>query len=91
MTGINSAVAIVSGANVNGSPVHISERAEVGEEREAILAAKIDERAGSFLRFCKALGRRAITEFNYRFADAGSAHIYVGLGVDSQADRAVSG
>ena len=87
--GINSAVAIVSGANVNFDRLrHISERAEVGEEREAILAAKIDERAGSFLRFCKALGRRAITEFNYRFADAGSAHIYVGLGVGSQADRA---
>lgn len=87
-TGIASAVAIVSGANVNFDRLrHISERAEVGEEREAILAAKIDERPGSFLRFCKALGRRAITEFNYRFADAGGAHIYVGLGVESQADR----
>ena len=87
-TGIESAVAIVSGANVNFDRLrHISERAELGEEREAILAAKIDERPGSFLRFCKALGRRAITEFNYRFADAGSAHIYVGLGVESQADR----
>ena len=86
--GIASAVAIVSGANVNFDRLrHISERAEVGEEREAILAAKIDERPGSFLRFCKALGRRAITEFNYRFADAGGAHIYVGLGVESQADR----
>jgi threonine dehydratase len=87
-SGIESAVAIVSGANVNFDRLrHISERAELGEEREAILAAKIDEQPGSFLRFCKALGRRAITEFNYRFADAGSAHIYVGLGVDSQADR----
>ena len=87
-TGIESAVAIVSGANVNFDRLrHISERAELGEEREAILAAKIDERPGSFLRFCRALGRRAITEFNYRFADAGSAHIYVGLGVESQADR----
>ena len=87
-TGIASAVAIVSGANVNFDRLrHISERAEVGEEREAILAAKIDERPGSFLQFCKALGRRAITEFNYRFADAGGAHIYVGLGVESQADR----
>ena len=87
-SGIKSAVAIVSGANVNFDRLrHISERAELGEEREAILAAKIDERPGSFLRFCKALGRRAITEFNYRFADAGSAHIYVGLSVESQADR----
>ena len=87
-SGIESAVAIVSGANVNFDRLrHISERAELGEEREAILAAKIDEQPGSFLRFCKALGRRAITEFNYRFADADSAHIYVGLGVDSQADR----
>ncbi len=88
VSGIESAVAIVSGANVNFDRLrHISERAELGEEREAILAAKIDERPGSFLRFCKALGRRPITEFNYRFADAGSAHIYVGLGVESQADR----
>ena len=87
-SGIESAVAIVSGANVNFDRLrHISERAELGEEREAILAAKMDEQPGSFLRSCKALGRRAITEFNYRFADADSAHIYVGLGVDSQADR----
>ena len=87
-SGIESAVAIVSGANVNFDRLrHISERAELGEEREAILAAKIDEQPGSFLWFCKALGRRAITEFNYRSADADSAHIYVGLGVDSQADR----
>ncbi|NCF32088.1 MAG: threonine ammonia-lyase, biosynthetic, partial [Proteobacteria bacterium] len=86
--GIKSAVAIVSGANVNFDRLrHISERAEVGEEREAILAVNIDERPGSFLRFCKALGRRAITEFNYRFADAGGAHIYVGLRVESLADR----
>jgi len=81
-------VAIVSGANVNFDRLrHISERAEVGEEREAILAVNIDESPGSFLRFCKALGRRAITEFNYRFADTQSAHIYVGLRVDSLADR----
>ena len=85
---IKSAVAIVSGANVNFDRLrHISERAEVGEEREAILAVNIDENPGSFLRFCKALGRRAITEFNYRFADTQSAHIYVGLRVDSLADR----
>ena len=85
---IKSAVAIVSGANVNFDRLrHISERAEVGEEREAILAVNIDESPGSFLRFCKALGRRAITEFNYRFADTQSAHIYVGLRVDSLADR----
>jgi threonine dehydratase len=86
--GIESAVAIVSGANVNFDRLrHISERAEVGEEREAILAVNIDESPGSFLRFCKALGRRAITEFNYRFADPQGAHIYVGLRVDSLADR----
>ncbi|RPG29387.1 MAG: threonine ammonia-lyase, biosynthetic [Gammaproteobacteria bacterium TMED92] len=86
--GIGSAVAIVSGANVNFDRLrHISERAEVGEEREAILAVNIDETPGSFLRFCKALGRRAVTEFNYRFADSQHAHIYVGLRVDSLADR----
>ena len=73
-------VAIVSGANVNFDRLrHISERAELGEHREVILGVTIDEKAGSFRRFCKTLGKRSVTEFNYRFAAADEAHVYVGL------------
>ena len=86
--GMSHVVSIVSGANVNFDRLrHISERAEVGESREAILAVTIDEAKGSFLKFCRALGKRAITEFNYRCADADQAHIYVGIGVKSKEDR----
>ncbi|MEM7098943.1 MAG: threonine ammonia-lyase, biosynthetic [Pseudomonadota bacterium] len=92
-----SAVAIVSGANVNFDRLrHISERAELGEHREAILAVTIPEEQGSFLKFCKAIGKRGVTEFNYRRAnvkgsngrDATQAHIYVGLQVNAPQDRA---
>lgn len=73
-------VAVVSGANVNFDRLrHISERAELGEQREMVLAATIPERRGSFRTFCRALGKRAVTEFNYRFAPGGEAHVYVGL------------
>lgn len=86
--GVDSVVAVISGANVNFDRLrHISERAEVGEHREAILAVTIEESRGSFLRFCRALGRRAVTEFNYRCASADAAHIYVGMQVDSVGDR----
>ncbi len=82
-------VAIVSGANVNFDRLrHISERAEVGERREVVLGVTIDEQAGSFRRFCRALGSQGVTEFNYRFADARRAHIFVGLQVASADDRA---
>ena len=64
-----SVVAIVSGANVNFDRLrHISERAELGEQREAVLAVTIAEAQGSFLKFCRALGKRSVTEFNYRYA-----------------------
>ena len=81
--------AVISGANVNFDRLrHISERAEVGEHREALLAVTIDEKQGSFLRFCRALGKRSITEFNYRYAGAsGSAHVYVGMQVGSREDQ----
>jgi len=73
-------VAIDSGANVNFDRLrHISERAEIGEAREAILAVTIPERAGAFRAFCEAIGQRAVTEFNYRFADQDEAHVYVGV------------
>lgn len=73
-------VAIVSGANVNFDRLrHIAERTELGEKREALLAVTIPERPGSFLKFCELLGRRSITEFNYRYADTHEAHIFVGV------------
>ncbi len=73
-------VAIESGANVNFDRLrHIAERAELGEQREALLAVTIPERPGSFRHFCELLGRRGITEFNYRYADAQQAHIFAGV------------
>ena len=81
-------VAIVSGANVNFDRLrHISERAELGEHREVILGVTIDEQPGSFRRFCRTLGKRSVTEFNYRFAAADEAHVYVGLEVPPGEDR----
>jgi threonine dehydratase len=71
---------ISCGANVNFDRLrHIAERAAVGEQTEMLLAAEIPEEPGSFRRFCKAVGRRGITEFNYRYADAQKAHIFVGV------------
>ncbi|RLU01264.1 threonine ammonia-lyase, biosynthetic [Ketobacter sp.] len=73
-------LAICSGANVNFDRLrHVAERAEIGEQREAVLAVTIPEQPGSFRRFCKTLGRRSITEFNYRYASAEAAHVYVGV------------
>ena len=73
-------IAINSGANLNFDRLrHVAERAELGEGREAVLAVEIPERPGSFLAFCRAIGRRNVTEFNYRFADPGRARIFVGL------------
>jgi threonine dehydratase len=75
-----SLVAIASGANMNFDRLrHISERAEIGERREAVIAVTIPEQAGSFKAFCAAIGARNLTEFNYRFADASQAHVFVGL------------
>ncbi|WP_207061565.1 threonine ammonia-lyase, biosynthetic [Motiliproteus sp. SC1-56] len=73
-------IAIDSGANVNFDRLrHVSERAELGEQREAIIAAKIPERPGSFKQFCQALGKRNITEFNYRFSDRDEAMVFAGV------------
>lgn len=75
-------IAIESGANVNFDRMrYISEVAEIGEGREVILAVTIPERPGSFQTFCNLLGKRPITEFNYRFGDSSSAQIYVGVKV----------
>ncbi len=73
-------VAINSGANINFDRLrHVAERAELGEQREALLAVTIPERPGSFLQFCRAIGRRGITEFNYRYADPERAHVFAGI------------
>lgn len=81
-------VAIVSGANVNFDRLrHISERAEVGEQREVILGVTIPEQPGSFRRFCHTLGKRSVSEFNYRYARDDEAHVYVGLQIASPDDR----
>ena len=73
-------IAVDCGANVNFDRLrHIAERAEIGEEREALLAVAIPERPGSLRGFCDALGGRNITEFNYRYADSRKAHIFVGV------------
>ncbi|HBS41407.1 MAG TPA: threonine ammonia-lyase, biosynthetic [Oceanospirillales bacterium] len=79
-------VAILSGANVNFDRLrYISEVAEIGEGREIILAVSIPEEPGSFQRFCSLLGRRPITEFNYRYSRADQAQIYVGVKVGPEA------
>ena len=73
-------VAVVSGANVNFDRLrHISERTEIGERREILLCVTIPEQPGSFRKFCHAIGKRAITEFNYRYADKNSAQVLVGF------------
>ena len=75
-----SFVTISCGANVNFDRLrHIAERAAVGELTEMILAAEIPEQPGSFKRFCETIGRRGITEFNYRYANEAKAHIFVGV------------
>jgi threonine dehydratase len=73
-------IAINSGANLNFDRLrHISERADLGEHREALIAVEIPERRGAFLAFCTALGSRNVTEFNYRYAPGETAKIFVGL------------
>ena len=73
-------VVINCGANVNFDRLrHIAERAAVGEQREMLLGVEIPEEPGSFRKFCEAIGRRGITEFNYRYSDERKAHIFVGV------------
>ena len=76
-------VAVACGANMNFDRLRfVAERAQLGEKREAILAVTIPERPGSFREFCAVVGRRNITEFNYRYADAKDAHVFVGVEVE---------
>ena len=81
-------LAVECGANINFDRLrYISERTEIGEKREAILAVTIPEKPGSFKSFCISLDKRNITEFNYRMGNSESAHIFVGLQVSSGDDR----
>jgi len=76
-------IGINCGANINFDRLrHVAERAELGERRECLFAVTIPEQPGSFLKFCRILGSRGITEFNYRYADNHSAHIFVGVKVE---------
>ena len=73
-------VVINCGANVNFDRLrHIAERAAVGEHREMLMAVEIPEKPGSFRAFCQAIGKRSITEFNYRYNTDRNAHIFVGV------------
>ncbi|OHX17754.1 PLP-dependent threonine dehydratase [Chromobacterium amazonense] len=82
-----SLVAISCGANMNFDRLrHVSERSELGERREAIIAVTIPEKPGSFKRFCSVIGGRNITEFNYRFADPSIAHVFVGVQIAGRED-----
>jgi threonine dehydratase len=86
--GDGALVAIVSGANMNFDRLRfVAERAELGEQREAVFAVTIPEERGSFRRFCATLGQHAMTEFNYRIADTRTAQIFVGVRIASRAGR----
>jgi threonine dehydratase len=77
-------IAINSGANMNFDRLrYVAERADLGAQREALLAVEIPEAPGSFLRFCELLGNHSVTEFNYRYRNAKAAQIFVGLSLTS--------
>ena len=81
-------VAVASGANTNFDRLRfVAERAEIGEQREALFAVTIPERPGSFRKFCALLGQRSITEFNYRKDDPKRAHLFVGLEITEFSER----
>jgi threonine dehydratase len=80
-------ISIASGANMNFDRLRfVAERAELGEQREAVLAVTIPERPGAFKTFCRLLGNRNITEFNYRYSDPVNAHIFVGIAISKPQD-----
>ena len=82
-------VAVTCGANMNFDRLRfVAERAEVGEQREALFAITIPEERGSFRRFCELIGPRSVTEFNYRISDAKEAHLFVGLSTHDRGESA---
>ena len=81
-------VAVACGANMNFDRLRfVAERAEFGERREAIFAVTIPETPGSLRKFCECIGRRNLTEFNYRIADEKIAHIFIGMQIQNRADK----
>jgi threonine dehydratase len=78
-------VAINGGANMNFDRLrYVAERADIGAQRELLLAVEIPEEPGSFLKFCEVLGKHSVhnvTEFNYRYGDLRAAQVFVGLGL----------
>ncbi len=73
-------VTITSGANMNLDRLgYVVERAEIGEQREALIAVAIPEQPGSFRQFCRSIGQHFITEFNYRYDNSNEAHVFAGL------------
>ncbi|SKB11891.1 threonine deaminase [Planktothrix sp. PCC 11201] len=82
-------IAIACGANMNFDRLRfVAERAEFGERREAIFAVTIPEEPGSLRKFCECIGKRNLTEFNYRIADEKEAHIFVGMQIKNREDAA---
>ena len=80
-------VAIASGANMNFDRLRfVAERAEIGEQREAVLAVTLPEKPGAYKKFLSLIGARHITEFNYRFNDVMEAHVFVGVQASSRAE-----
>jgi len=80
-------VAITCGANMNFDRLRfVAERAEFGEQREALFAVTIPEARGSFKRLCELIGSRSVTEFNYRISDAAAAHVFVGIAITESAE-----
>jgi len=81
-------VAICSGANVNFDRLrHVAERAELGENREALFAVTVPEKPGSFRDFCRIISNRAVTEFNYRYSDQEEAKVFLGTKIIDEVDK----
>jgi threonine dehydratase len=81
-------VAIASGANMNFDRLRfVAERTEVGEQREALFAVTVPEERGSFRRFCELVGKRSVTEFNYRIGDPRAAQLFVGIAIGGPEDN----
>lgn len=81
-------VCVLSGANMNFYRMrHVAERAEIGEQREALFAVRIPEKPGSFKRLINAIGSKMITEFNYRYNDPKQAHVFMGVGIEEGKER----
>lgn len=82
-------IAVACGANMNFDRLRfVAERAELGEGREAIFAVTIPEKPNSLHQFCQCIGKRNLTEFNYRIADEKEAHIFVGVQIENRGDAA---